>query len=191
MRGGKGNMCSTCLNEHITELVQAGCNDTQAGSYCGGPPPAHDDEVHLVVAVSNDDAQSWTFRSEVPLYSENATASQWQCGLSPIDAQVVSVLEGSLPTLLIVWQPQALESDFYTSMCSARSWDGGYSWTPTHQLHARTAANGWGFEGAPPKAAGVAPRLATLGGLSGVALLTGQNGPGLSLIHISEPTRPY
>jgi len=169
--------CDECLNDHVVEIVQAGCNDTEASSYCVGPPPAYDGQEHLVAVASTDGGRSWVWRAELPLLAANATAEQFACAATPTDAGIITVNNGSIS--FAVWQPTQINGEqFYGSMCGSYSVDGGFTWVAIHQLRVREDATGLPLDGSPPRTEGIAPRLADLGKLGGLAMLTGKCGPG-------------
>jgi hypothetical protein len=169
--------CAACLNARAVEIVQAGCNDTNIATYCAGPPPAYEGQEHLVVVASTNQGRSWEFHAEVPLLAPNATAEQFSCAQTPTDAGIVTVDSMQF----VVWQPTQINGEpFKGNMCGSLSQDGGLTWRALHQLHGRVDASGLPVDGAPPRIAGIAPRLSSLGHLGGLAMLTGRCGPGHS-----------
>ena len=189
--------CSRCLADHMTELVAAGCNDTDAVAFCSTPGLPAPGDNHVVAVVSTDDGRHWRFRARIPPFvGFNATApnsglsfgmaigdefAPWTCSLNPIAADVtaVDVGPGVPPLLFAVWQSNANAYLPNGAMCGARSRDGGVSWETTNQLHIRrTAAADGSNQNAPPHADGAPPRLSSLGALGGAAMTDGMCGQG-------------
>ena len=191
--------CANCLAGHMTELVAAGCNDSDAGIFCSTPGPPYPGKQSLV-AVASTDGRRWKYISEVPPFAGfDATApndgwplgmgrdprAPWTCALPALAGDLIAFDGG---TLFAAWQPEQLSASpdpgslsAQAPMCGARSWDGGSTWHATDQLHVRrtSPADGSNQE-APPFAAGGPARMASLGTLGGFAMSDGNCGQGLA-----------
>ena len=116
----KAGECASCLADHMTELVGAGCNDTDAALFCSTPGPTFPGKRSLVLVASTDSGRHWNFRSQLPPFSGfNASApndgwplgmgrdprSAWTCSLPPLAGDLVAVEGGPL---FAAWQPEKL-----------------------------------------------------------------------------------
>lgn len=201
----KAGKCAMCLAAHITELVDAGCNDSDSSLFCSTPGPMYRGKSSIVAVSSSDSGQTWHFRSHIPSWNGyNASApndgwplgmnadpyAAWTCGLRALSADVTVVhqptTENEPALLFAVWQPQELNRSpdpgshsAQAPMCGARSLDGGLTWTALDQLHARRASPGDGSnQEAPPFPEGGPVGLSTLGALGGVVISDGNCGEG-------------
>ena len=201
-RAGK---CAMCLAEHITELVDAGCNDSDSSVFCSTPGPAYPGKSSIIAVASVNGGQLWNFRAHVPRWNGyNSSApndgwplgmdtdpyAAWTCGLRVLSADIVAIrntASDTLPAILFaVWQPQELNRSpdpgsrsAQAPMCGARSLDGGITWTALDQLHARRSSPDDGSnQQAPPFPAGGPVSLSDLGVLGGVAMSDGNCGEG-------------
>ncbi len=201
----KAGKCAMCLAEHMTELVGAGCNDSDSSLFCSTPGPTYPGKSSITAVISTDSGQTWDFRAHIPRWrGYNASApndgwplgmnadpyAAWTCGLRALSADVTAVHQPATDNehalLFAVWQPQELDRSpdpgsrsTQAPTCGARSLDGGATWTALDQLHARRASPDDGSnQEAPPFPAGGPIRLSTLGALGGVAISDGNCGEG-------------
>ena len=200
----KAGKCAMCLAEHITELAEAGCNDSDSLQFCSTPGPAYPGKSSIILVGSTDSGDTWNFRAHIPRWNGyNSSApndgwplgmdtdprAAWTCGLRVLSADMAVVrqtgTEDDAAILFAVWQPEELRapdpgsSSAQTPMCGARSFDGGVTWTALNQLHARRSSPGDGSnQQAPPFPAGGPVSLSSLGALGGVAISDGNCGQG-------------